>query len=281
MLWLVLVLVAGPAMPAYAAPSSQASFEARSAVFEASRRQDLPGAGIPSPLWSYRSLRAQASGPAAHVVIMVDKSGSTRQGADLTIQLRGYASALERPEVGDSLARAGTELSVIVWSGVDEHLLLIDRAPVGDRGTSRWLAAAVRGLPLAAGGLTDLAAAIGYAVSHIEGVAERAACAVIIVATDQFAAAGYVVADRQEGVRDAHVARARAARLGITVHGLGLEDAAVAKYLRDHVATPDGEVAFVASDDEFADEASRLLAADFCRALIAGTPLERARERVW
>jgi hypothetical protein len=220
------------------------------------------------------------SDAAAHVVIMVDKSGSTRQGEDLALQLRGYAAALERAEVGDHLAQAKVLLSLIAWSGADEHLLLIDRAPVSDPAAARRLAATVRALPLAAGGLTDLAAALGYAISHLEDAAARVACLLIIVATDQFAAAGYVVAERQENVRDAHAARARAVRLGITVHGLALEDAAVAKYLRDHVATPDGAVAFATSASAFADEASRLLIGDPCGALIASAALERIHDFV-
>ena len=212
-----------------------------------------------------------ASSLPTHVVMMLDRSGSTQPGGDLSTQIAGYAAALERAEVGEALAAANAHISVVAWSGPGDQLLLVDARHVAAQSDARALADEMRSLPLTSGGLTDLAAALGHAIEHLDEVAKDSPCAVIILATDQLATGGYAIADAQDQRLRAAEARALALERNIIVHGFGLEDPSVAQFLRQNVATPRGDVAFVPTAPVLADEMARLLMGDFCRIAVAGT----------
>ncbi|PIE09915.1 MAG: hypothetical protein CSA72_09820 [Rhodobacterales bacterium] len=179
-------------------------------------------------------IAGQAAACRTALLLAVDVSNSVDE-AEYRLQVDGLSDALTDPTVAEELARGGSALAVMHWSGTDKQLFVLDWTRITHPAQTDAIARRLRALPRSFL-LSDTAP--GEALSRaLDSFASAPDCArrVIDISGDGTANAGRAVAPLRQ----------RAARMGITINAIGIEDhqgLSITTYYRRHIITSDGFV---------------------------------------
>ena len=146
------------------------------------------------------------------LVLAADSSGSVSEDR-LALQFRGYAAALQSPQVLRAV-RAGVhgriEVSFVAWSTWDRQEQLVQWTVIEDEASARAFGAALLTGPKPSLGYTSISGAIDYCVTLLASSGYRAQRRVIDISGD----------GKNNDGRPVTQARDAAFAAGITINGL-------------------------------------------------------------
>ncbi|MBT5263272.1 MAG: DUF1194 domain-containing protein [Rhodospirillaceae bacterium] len=221
---------------------------------------------------SFGTLPAQADEVWLELMLAIDVSGSIVQ-KEYDLQIKGIAAAFRAEPVIEAIAETGARgiaVSVMMWSGVGEHRVLVDWTHVRTRPEIEQLATTIETIDRPFAGNTALGAMIRTAIP--------------LFADNGFEGNRRIIDVSGDGVRnegpETKLMRDEAVAAGITLNGvpIGETDLDVFDYYRDHVIGGPGSFVMNARGfQEFPDVFRAKLEREIRGPVVATAPSHRRK----